>query len=183
MDSQELGELIFKKTKGNPYFVNQFLHMLHKNRHIRFVQSTETDHDEIVKIGGWMCDTEAIENANYTSNVVDMMVINLRKLPNSIQHLLGAAAIIGNQFEVVLLAMLCHKQKQEIISELTTIIKYTFTHLLCWNIFLTILCREGLVIPASNVELSMDSLSQEEPVRGVLFHVHIYCCISHEFRF
>jgi predicted ATPase len=126
MDSQELGQLIFKKTNGNPYFVNQFLRMLYKNGHIRFVESTETGKDEIVKIGGWMCDTEAIENANYTSNVVDMMVANLRLLPNSIQNLLGAAAIIGNQFEILPLAIICHKPKQEMISELTTILKYVF---------------------------------------------------------
>jgi predicted ATPase len=135
LDSQELGHLIFKKTQGNPFFVNQFLHMLYNNKHIQFVEeTTATQKDGLTNttdnysrsIGGWVCDTLAIKNANYTSNVVDMMVANLRKLPTSVQHLLGSAATFGNQFEVMPLAIICHKHRREIVAELSSVLKYIF---------------------------------------------------------
>jgi predicted ATPase len=111
--------LIFKKTQGNPLFVNQLLHILHKNKHINFVKPSLTESSEI---GGWVCDTKAIMEANYTSNVVDMMISSLRKLHASVQQLLGAAAIIGNYFEVVHVSLLC--PQHDIPTELHTIVKY-----------------------------------------------------------
>lgn len=38
IDAEELGKLVYKKTQGNPFFVNQFLTVLHKSGHIRFVE-------------------------------------------------------------------------------------------------------------------------------------------------
>jgi hypothetical protein len=72
--------------------------MLHKNGHIRFVEPLDNlwseeegdgdgsvkdgvdSEDGVSKMGGWTCEIAAIKEAHYTSNVVDMMVDNFRKL-------------------------------------------------------------------------------------------------------
>jgi predicted ATPase len=50
INSKKLTGLI-KKTQGNPFFINQLLHILHKNKHITFVTSkvsiSELNHKEI----------------------------------------------------------------------------------------------------------------------------------------
>jgi predicted ATPase len=126
INSNELASLIFKKTQGNPFFINQLLHILHKNKHIKFVKENilENENGEKyfgLRMGGWVCDTNAITKANYTSNVVDMMVGNFSKLPTSVQQLLGVAATIGNRFEVDSLSLICER---DINDDIRTLIKY-----------------------------------------------------------
>lgn len=112
------------KTQGNPFFVNQLLVTLHKHGHIRPTDpyGSEFTLEEIEEAeakeareggprrgerGGWTCDMEAIQAANYTSNVVDLMVGALKTLPPDVQKMIGMAATIGNQFELTLLASVC----------------------------------------------------------------------------
>lgn len=89
-----LGLLVHKKTQGNPFFINKLLVTLHKDGHIQPVENNDG--------AGWVCNMEAIQMANYTSNVVDLMVTALRSLQENVQNMMGVAAIIGNQFEFTL---------------------------------------------------------------------------------
>eukprot|EP00026_Physarum_polycephalum_P000093 Phypoly_transcript_00093.p1 GENE.Phypoly_transcript_00093~~Phypoly_transcript_00093.p1 ORF type:complete len:2228 (+),score=422.82 Phypoly_transcript_00093:105-6788(+) len=92
-----LAKAIYKKTEGNPFFINQLLTMLYQDGHI-YLQTKPVPH--------WECNMEQIEAANYTNNVVDLMVTKLRRTPE-VQTVLGIAAQIGNQFELKLLTALC----------------------------------------------------------------------------
>ena len=109
IDTVTLGRLVYKKTQGNPFFVNQLLVKLHKDGHIypvggRGVESIDVNNlDE----GGWECNMDAIQEANYSSNAVDLMVSALQMLDTEAQRMIGMAATIGNQFSLVLLARLC----------------------------------------------------------------------------
>lgn len=103
---------MYKKTQGNPFFVNQLLVKLYKDGYISPVEVKEIGWDAPIDTdnldeGGWMCDMEAIQAANYTSNVVDLMVTSLQALDVDAQHMLGIAATIGSQFDLALLARLC----------------------------------------------------------------------------
>ena len=115
LEVEPLGKLIFRKTQGNPFFVNQLLTTLYKNGHIHFASVIDGQSSEQVRGGmewldlflfffaffdlicfnhlrrcvflvflsifvGWMYDMEAIQEENYTSNVVELMVSMLRYL-------------------------------------------------------------------------------------------------------
>ena len=51
LDVKPLGGLIYKKTQGNPFFVNQLLATLHKNGHIRFTTKTGGQSSELARGG------------------------------------------------------------------------------------------------------------------------------------
>ena len=108
IDAFTLGCLVFKKTQGNPFFVNQLLVKLHKDGHIYPVEGKASIIDlENLEEGGWECNMKAIHEANYTSNAVDLMVAALQTLDLDAQRMIGMAATIGNQFNLALLARLC----------------------------------------------------------------------------
>jgi len=94
-DCTPLIYLCHEKTRGNPFFLNQFLHAIHDAGHLRyhFVQ------------GGWRWDMEELEGADYTDNVADLMSEKIRRLLPATQQLLQLAAAIGNRFDLSTLAI------------------------------------------------------------------------------
>jgi diguanylate cyclase (GGDEF)-like protein len=94
-DCTPLIHLCHEKTRGNPFFLNQFLHAIHDAGHLRY------HFDQ----GGWRWDMEALEGADYTDNVADLMSEKIRRLPPATQQLLQLAAAIGNRFELATLAI------------------------------------------------------------------------------
>ena len=73
--------------------------------------------------GGWECNMEAIHEANYSSNAVDLMVAALQMLDVEVQQMLGMAATIGNRFQLVLLARLCDKPEIDVAVALHTAVR------------------------------------------------------------
>lgn len=116
MDVNALGHLVHKKTQGNPFFINKLLVTLHKDGHIRPVEQNEE--------AGWECDMKAIKRANYTSNVIDLMITALRGLPEHVQNMMGVASIIGNQFELTLLARVCELPSHYVEASLRGAVRY-----------------------------------------------------------
>jgi predicted ATPase len=121
--------LVYKKTQGNPFFVNQLLVKLHKDGHISPVEGKEVAWDatidaEDTEEGGWVCNMGAIQEANYTSNVVDLMIASLQALDVEAQKMLGMAATIGNQFDLTLLARLCDMLELTVSIALRAAVRY-----------------------------------------------------------
>lgn len=85
-----LAKLCCKKTSGNPFFLNQFLRAVYDAGFITY------DYDA----GKWRWDVEAIENASFTDNVVDLMIGKIGRLPETTQKLLQLAASVGNRFDL-----------------------------------------------------------------------------------
>jgi diguanylate cyclase (GGDEF)-like protein len=90
-----LTRLCFSKTGGNPFFLNQFLGTIHDAGHLRY----RADED------CWDWDLAAIEEADYTDNVVALLVDRIRRLPPAAQRLLQLAASIGSRFALDMLAL------------------------------------------------------------------------------
>lgn len=84
-----LTELVFAKTRGNPFFTNQLLSALHRDGAIRYSGAD----------GGWTCDLEAIRAAEITENVVDFLTRRLRDLPEEARAILELAACVGAAFD------------------------------------------------------------------------------------
>jgi predicted ATPase len=130
-DIEQLANVVNQKTQGNPYFINQFLLTLFREKHIQFItgdvsslQANSGSGSIGVGQNRWVCRMGAIHAENYTSNVVDMMVRVLGKFSSGTQWVLGAAATIGNQFDLDLLSRVCQKPVHEMSRLLSDAIKY-----------------------------------------------------------
>jgi predicted ATPase/signal transduction histidine kinase/tRNA A-37 threonylcarbamoyl transferase component Bud32 len=85
-----LAQMVFTKTKGNPFFSNQFLKALYEGELITFSFST----------GTWQWEIDQVRAVSLTDDVVEFMAAQLKKLPKSTQEVLKLAACIGNQFNL-----------------------------------------------------------------------------------
>ncbi|WP_293121124.1 serine/threonine-protein kinase PknK, partial [Moorena sp. SIO4G3] len=121
--AQPLTELVFQKTKGNPFFATQFLKSLHAENLIRFN----------FEVGHWECDIAQVRALALSDDVVEFMALQLRKLPAATQEILQLAACIGNQFDLGTLAIVYEKSQTETAADL-------------WKAL-----QEGLLLPQSEI--------------------------------
>ncbi|MDJ0518548.1 MAG: AAA family ATPase [Trichodesmium sp. MO_231.B1] len=103
-----LSELVYQKTKGNPFFGTQFLKGLYEDGCITFNLET----------GYWQCDISEVRQLALTDDVVEFMVGRLQKLPEANQNVLKLAACIGNQFNLSTLAVVCEETQDEVAGNL-----------------------------------------------------------------
>ncbi|MEL6879848.1 MAG: AAA family ATPase [Cyanobacteria bacterium J06607_10] len=103
LKAQPLSDLVFQKTKGNPFFTTQFLKSLHEESHIRFN----------AEACQWDCDISQVAACSFTDDVVHFMAQQLKKLPEDTQQVMMMAACIGNCFELETLAIAAEKSHSE----------------------------------------------------------------------
>ena len=89
-----LTELVYGKTKGNPFFSTQFLKGLHEDGWIVFNRD----------VGYWECDLTKVRELALSNDVVEFMAARLDKLPPQTCEVLKLAACISNRFELDILA-------------------------------------------------------------------------------
>ncbi|MDF5706702.1 MAG: AAA family ATPase [Nostoc sp. S4] len=118
-----LTELIYRKTKGNPFFVTQFLKALYEDGWITFDSQRRF----------WQADIAQIQALTLTDDVVEFMVHQIQKLPATAQSVLKLAACIGNCFDLATLAIVYEKSLTETAVDL-------------WRPL-----QEGLILPTSEV--------------------------------
>ena len=94
-----LSRLIYQKSQGNPFFSTQLLKSLHADGLLEF------DRENF----GWQCDITRVKSLMLSGDVVDLMTLQLQKLPPQCQYLLKLAACISNQFDLATLATVCEK--------------------------------------------------------------------------
>ncbi|NET37986.1 MAG: AAA family ATPase, partial [Cyanothece sp. SIO1E1] len=112
-----LATLIFQKTRGNPFFANQFLQALHGDGLIHFVPGVSAP-DQQGRKGGWQCDITQVRALALTDDVVEFMTLQLQKLPAATQAVVQLAACIGNQVDLSTLAMVQEKSQAETANDL-----------------------------------------------------------------
>jgi len=100
---QDLAQLVWQKTGGNPFFVNEFLQVLYNQRLLQFDSQSRS----------WQWDIALIQATGFTDNVVELMVNKLQKLPSSSQDILSLAACWGAEFDLKLLTWIQQKSPQE----------------------------------------------------------------------
>ncbi|MEM9215765.1 MAG: diguanylate cyclase [Cyanobacteria bacterium P01_F01_bin.150] len=106
--SLPLAKLILRKTEGNPFFINEFLKNLYREKLIKFDYTTQK----------WCWDMQLIESQNITDNVVEMMISRLRHLSNSNQKILSLASCLGAEFRMQELALISNRSSSDIDKDL-----------------------------------------------------------------
>ncbi|MCB1114190.1 MAG: AAA family ATPase [Chlamydiia bacterium] len=91
-----LAEIIFNKTQGNPFFINQILSYLYDEKLLSF--SPEK--------GEWIWDIEEVKNAKVSDNIVSLLLSKLQKTSRTTQEILMLAACTGHSFDISLLSHL-----------------------------------------------------------------------------
>jgi predicted ATPase len=85
-----LAELVLRKTGGNPFFVGEFLQLLYSENLLSF----NAEHLS------WQWNVAQIEAQNITDNVVELLLLKLKKLSENTQQLLQLAACVGAEFDL-----------------------------------------------------------------------------------
>ncbi len=106
--SEPLTDIIYQKTKGNPFFTIQSLKGLYEDGLIIF------DH----KVGHWECDLVQVRASALSDDVVEFMVGRLHRLSDTTQNVLKLAACIGNQFDLETLATICETPSSKVADDL-----------------------------------------------------------------
>ena len=108
-----LAELVLCKTEGNPFFVNEFLRILYSENLLSF------DTEDL----SWQWNIARIQAQNITNNVVELMLVKLKKLPESTQQILRLAACIGAEFNLDVLSIVCEQSPQLVFLDLLAAIQ------------------------------------------------------------
>ncbi|MDY6806615.1 MAG: AAA family ATPase [Cyanobacteriota bacterium] len=94
-----LTELVYQKTKGNPFYLTQFLKYLHQEGLIEFSLDNSC----------WQCDIARVKALSLSDDVVEFMADRLKKFPSATREIIELAACIGSQFDLETLAIVYEK--------------------------------------------------------------------------
>ncbi|HRI66125.1 MAG TPA: AAA family ATPase [Polyangium sp.] len=104
----DLTDVIYEKTRGNPFFVIQMLTALHKEGLLRYEANA----------AAYCWDIEAVRALTVTDNVVPFMIERLGRLPPRTQRVLCLAACIGHRFDLQTLSVIGEAAPRTIASDL-----------------------------------------------------------------
>ncbi|MBD2261308.1 PAS domain S-box protein [Pseudanabaena sp. FACHB-2040] len=105
---RSLAQVVLCKTEGNPFFVGEFLKLLHSENLLTF------DAQQL----SWQWNLTEIEAQDITDNVVELLLRQLQKLPEATQQILSIAACVGSEFDLETLAIVCEKSPKAIFQDL-----------------------------------------------------------------
>jgi predicted ATPase/signal transduction histidine kinase len=109
-----LSELIFNKTGGNPFFLNQLLNTLYDENLIKFDYNKKT----------WKFDIQKIQSTKiYENNVIELVIRNLHRLTTSTQETLKIASCLGNTFSQKTLALISNETEAVIATNLWSVLQ------------------------------------------------------------
>ena len=99
-----LAKLVFEKTGGNAFFVNQFIAALAEDGLLAF------DSDR----RGWKWDIDRIRAKGFTANVADLMAAKMNRLPKATQEALGSLACLGSVAAVATIDLISGSEKEAV---------------------------------------------------------------------
>ncbi|MGJ5630501.1 ATP-binding sensor histidine kinase [Nostoc sp. CALU 1950] len=104
-----LAELLFNQTQGNPFFLTQLFQTMHQEKLLNFDFNS----------GTWQWEINQIQTIGITDyDALELIVRNIKKLPQETQQVLKLAACVGNRFNIDILAIVNEKSQSETASEL-----------------------------------------------------------------
>ena len=116
-NAKELATILFEKTNGNPFFVNELFTSFYKDGLVYLdsgLQPTVLSRPSVQ----WKWDISKIREAKISENVIDLMVEKVQELTPNQMEILKLAACIGDTFETELLSQISGKSSGELKTEL-----------------------------------------------------------------
>ena len=104
---RSLAQVVLRKTEGNPFFVSEFLKLLHSENLLTF------DAQQL----SWQWNLTEIEAQDITDNVVELLLRQLQKLPAATQQVLCIAACVGSEFDLETLALSAERNSEGTVCE------------------------------------------------------------------
>lgn len=117
MDREEiqvLADLVFEKTKGNPFFINEYLMQLSENKLLVFNEAEEI----------WQWDASRISGADLGEDAIEILMAKIARLGEGTQRILKHAACLGNRFSLAWLAPLCNFKRREALEHIMPAIEH-----------------------------------------------------------
>ena len=106
---QELAELLYNQSQGNPFSLNQIVKYIHKEKILKYNLNRDC----------WEWELKKIQDIKiFDSNLVELIVSNIKKLLPATQKILQIAACIGNRFDLDTLATVNQEDKLSIAKKL-----------------------------------------------------------------
>lgn len=104
----ELAQLLFAKTEGNPFFLNEFLKKIYQDKLLTFSPIHER----------WEWSVEKINKQTMTDNVIDLLSDKICQLSYKTQQTLQLAACIGHIFDLQTLSIISSYSLSQIAEHL-----------------------------------------------------------------
>ena len=108
---EPLARILADKTRGNPFFLNEFLNQLYSDKLLYFD----------VKQRNWQWDISGIQSRMITDNVVDLLTNKLQRLNEESREVISRAAAIGILFDLQTLAVACEKSREHTAAALQAV--------------------------------------------------------------
>ncbi|MEL7564095.1 MAG: AAA family ATPase [Dehalobacterium sp.] len=131
--SAVLAQVLYRKTGGNPFFIRQFLTIIHDEGLLFFNRQD----------GCWQWELEAIQKLQPGEDVLELLLKRLQRLPGETRETMKLAACIGNSFDLETLAAVEGRSLEETASCLMPSV------------------QEGLVMTADNQKGDLCSTGHE----------------------
>ena len=87
--TKSLSDIVFQKTKGNPFFVLQFMQSLHSRGQIQYDSSQKR----------WVWNEDTIRAEEITDNVLHLLSSKMNQLSNDVQLLMKVMACFGTSIK------------------------------------------------------------------------------------
>jgi predicted ATPase/HPt (histidine-containing phosphotransfer) domain-containing protein len=107
-ETAAIAQLLHERTEGNPFFVTELLASLHRAGVFTFQRDQ----------GRWSYDLERVRQAATSESIAELMVQRLEKLSVAALRALTAAACVGAQFELGVLAEVMGARPSEVAEAL-----------------------------------------------------------------
>jgi len=108
-DFKELADLLYNQTQGNPFYLNQIIKYIYKEKILKF----NFDNDS------WEWKIKQIKEIGiFDRNLIELIISNIKKLPIPTQEILQIAACIGNRFDLETLGIVKEKNQLSIAKDL-----------------------------------------------------------------
>jgi histidine kinase len=117
--TEDLANLIFDNTAGNPFFITQLLQGLYQEHLLRFDFNSLNQPDTGEVKGRWLWNLEKIQEMGIADrSVVELVVRRLQQLPESTQAALKLAACMGDKFSLNILSIVSEQSPSAIANQL-----------------------------------------------------------------
>lgn len=115
---RQLAEVIYKRTKGNSFFISEILKDLNKTGYLHF--------DE--RQGEWSWQLQQIVNLPINDNIVEFLMMKLITLPEDLRRILMLGAAIGNVFDYGMLTLIAEEPREVLAGCIAAAVEGEFIH-------------------------------------------------------